>query len=79
MSDQDLPEARDGGGREVKPYQERVIKEKSELDDKLSRLRPFIGSPKFVELPDAEQQRLIKQAKLMELYSEVLAERIAAF
>lgn len=63
----------------MKPFQERVVEEKKELDDKLSRLRPFIEGATFKTLPDAEQDRLIRQRRLMEEYSDVLGERIAAF
>lgn len=60
--------------------QQRVVDEKTELDDKLSRLGPFVKeSVKFTELPLAEQDRMERQFHLMTEYSAVLAERIAAF
>ena len=44
------------------PYQERVVAEKAELDDKIGLLRAFIkGSAEFKELPRAEQLRLHRQ------------------
>ena len=62
------------------PYQERVVTEKAELDDKVGLLRAFIkGSAEFKELPRAEQLRLHRQDCIMGLYSEVLDERIDAF
>jgi hypothetical protein len=61
------------------PYQERVVKEKEELDDKLSRLRPFVKDNVFKTLPETEQERVIRQLGLMEAYSKVLGERIASF
>jgi hypothetical protein len=63
----------------MKPFQQRVVDEKAALDDKLSRLKPFIDSDTFESLPEAEQERLERQLELMEGYSEVLGERIAAF
>ena len=63
----------------MEAYQERVVTEKTELDDKLSRLRPVVVSDKFKSLPPAEQERMERQLGLMEKYSEVLGERIAAF
>lgn len=65
----------------MKPHQERVVIEKSELDEKLAKLRAFIAlknSP-FSDVPLAEMERLIRQCRIMEEYSKVLAERIEAF
>lgn len=62
------------------PYQERVIGEKKQLDDKLFRLGQFIlDSGCYNLLPIEEVQRLNRQMKAMEDYSDVLGERIAAF
>ena len=62
------------------PYQERVIEEKRQLDDKLFRLGQFIlDSGAYNSLPIEEVQRLNRQMKSMEDYSDVLGERIAAF
>ena len=63
----------------MEEYQERVIEEKKALDDNLSRLIPFIGSDLFTTLVAAEQKRLRRQEMLMELLSDVLAERIEEF
>lgn len=64
---------------ELKPHQERVVQEKAELDDKLAKLDSFGRTPVFASLPAAEQGRLNRQYSLMEQYSAVLGERIAAF
>lgn len=63
----------------MEPFQERVVTEKAELDDKLSRLKPFVTGEKFKSLPNAEQERMIRQLHLMEEYSQVLGQRIEAF
>ena len=61
-------------------YQERVIEEKADLDARRGRLLQFISSsPQFRCLGIVEQQRLIRQNKIMILYSDVLGERIEAF
>lgn len=60
-------------------HQNRVIDEKLELDGKLSRLKGFILSDVFSNLPDDEKSRLIRQAAIMGKYSDVLGERIVAF
>ena len=64
----------------MEPYQQRVVREKEELDAKIENLVAFIASDRFFDtVTDEEQKRLRRQEVLMELYSEVLAERIAAF
>lgn len=63
----------------MQPFQQRVVDEKTELDAKLDKLRPFLTSEMFKGLPFDEQRRMLKQSVLMEYYSEVLGERIAAF
>ena len=63
----------------MQPFQQRVVDEKKELDDKLSKLIPFLISETFKAVPPAEQARLIKQSDIMKEYSEVLGERIAEF
>jgi len=67
----------------MQPHQQRVVDEKSELDTKLEKLKAFIGnlnpSAIFEGLPPVERGRLIRQASIMEEYSDVLRERIVNF
>ena len=63
----------------MQPHQERVVMEKKELDDKLSKLRMFFTSSVFGTIDSDEQNRLRRQENAMHDYSEVLGERIAAF
>ncbi len=63
----------------MQPYQERVITEKQELDDKLTKLEAFLQSKIFPTLSPDEQGRLEDQATIMKQYSEILGKRIAAF
>ena len=63
----------------MSPFQERVVTEKTELDDKLTRLRPFLQGDVFRGLPADEQDRLTRQERVMTEYSGILADRIAAF
>ena len=60
-------------------YQERVVREKEELDERIRKLVVFLGTKMFFDLPVDEQKRLRRQELIMELYSDVLADRIAAF
>ena len=63
------------------PHQQRVVQEKEELDEKLSKLSAFIDSPNFTITVKDENEiaRLVCQEEIMKDYSEILAERIAAF
>ena len=63
----------------LQPHQDRVVAEKADLDDKLGKLLAFFQAPTFGTLSEAEQSRLRNQARFMDGYSAVLAERIAAF
>jgi hypothetical protein len=61
------------------PYQQRVIDEKRELDDKREKLNTFFVSSHFRNLDQAEKDRLRMQHQVMGLYSQILQLRIAAF
>lgn len=61
------------------PHQQRVIGEKVELDDKLTKLTAFLETDRFKGLDKAEQDRMHTQGNAMARYSMVLGERIAAF
>lgn len=63
----------------MKPYQERVVVEKVELDEKRQALRVFIGGEVWRGLSEMEQSRLNRQLEAMTLYSNILNERIKAF
>lgn len=59
-------------------FLDRLYIERTELHDKLAKLRSFIESPKFLETVTDEYQRrlLSKQEGIMQDYLDVLDERI---
>jgi hypothetical protein len=61
------------------PFQQRVVDEKRDLDEKFKKLMVFLRGPMFANVDPAEQERLTRQSKLMDEYSGVLAERISEF
>jgi hypothetical protein len=61
------------------PYQQRVVDERHELDEKRRKLAAFVETPTFHALPADEQTRMLLQAHFMELYSWTLGERIQHF
>ena len=63
----------------MEDYQQRVIEEHKQLDDKLVKLGIFISREAFKVLPEEERDRMLRQQRYMKRYSEVLAERIAEF
>jgi hypothetical protein len=63
----------------MQPHQQRVLDEKSELDEKRTKLTAFIGGDIYRKLDPVEQSRLNRQLEAMTLYSNILGERIAAF
>ncbi|HIC7209393.1 crAss001_48 related protein [Burkholderia stabilis] len=65
--------------KELAPHQQRVVDEKTELDERREKLGQFKHTPVFERLPWQEQERLNTQAHIMTMYSAVLGERIAAF
>ena len=67
----------------MQEFQQRVVDEKTELDDKIAKLGSFIdgagNTSVFGELPEDEQERMVRQRSCMQEYSGILGERIAAF
>lgn len=62
------------------PYQQRVIDEKAEIDQRATALSTFIGeNPIFETVAPDEQERMREQCELMWSLSEVLGKRISAF
>jgi len=64
----------------MEPFQQKIVREKIDLDDKIKNLTAFIdGDSSFKTLSDAEQGRLRVQALIMMSYSAILLNRIKAF
>ena len=63
----------------MQDFQQRVIDEHAELNDRLNKLINFFGTETFAGLPVAEKRRLDQQVMAMEMYERVLSSRILAF
>ena len=63
----------------MQPHQQRVVTEKDELAEKLTKLNAFIGGEIYNGLPEDERTRLARQATAMKDYLDILNERIQAF
>lgn len=65
---------------ELKPHQQRVVAEKSELDERIGKLDAFVLSDEFADLVGFDEMcRMINQLHVMKQLSAILGERIAAF
>jgi hypothetical protein len=60
-------------------YQERLLEEKAQLDERLAKLVNFIGSATFQKLPSNYCDLLQDQQIAMEEYARILAARIDLF
>ena len=63
----------------MEDYQERVVEEKSKLDERIVNLVGFIHSDRFYAVDQEERKRLRSQMYLMVDYSRILHERIDYF
>lgn len=63
----------------MEAYQQRVVDEKEELDEKLAKLRVFFNSVLFETLSGEERELLVEQEKVMTEYSEILRKRLDLF
>lgn len=65
---------------ELQPYQQRVVEEKTRLDERLLKLRAFLNDESTRDsVGEAEWDRLTEQEYHMQGYSDALAERVRAF
>ena len=60
----------------METFVERMITEKDELQDKVTKLENFVNGEKFKELKGLEQVYLKEQLKFMRGYLSVLRQRI---
>lgn len=61
------------------PFQQRVVDEKVELADKVTKLDNFLITTLYNSLPQLEKVRLFKQLQVMKEYLTILDDRIANF
>lgn len=64
---------------DLQAYQQRVIAEKSALDDNIKKLGSFLNSPESNNAAAAERYWMVAQLKAMRRYSEALAKRIETY
>ena len=65
--------------KELAPHEQRVVDEKRQLDEKISKLADFFSGEIFLSLDHLNRQLLIAQHAMMESYSRILGLRIQLF
>lgn len=63
----------------MEPHQHRVVNEREDLVDKVTKLRAFLGTDRYNGLDSDERGRLDRQLGAMTIYLDILDERITAF
>jgi hypothetical protein len=61
------------------PHQQRVVDERSELIDKITKLHAFFKTSTFEDLEQEDQNLLNEQSQIMMNYADVLFQRINRF
>ena len=64
---------------ELQGWQERLIEERNEIDQRGEKLFQFIESERFTKLPHFDQIALCMQLAHMQGYMEIVTRRIDAF
>lgn len=63
----------------MEAYQQRVVDEKAELDEKREKLRDFLYTDNFAAMKDGDRGLLQAQYIIMGNYSGILQSRIEGF
>ena len=58
-------------------FKVRLVNEQFDLQEKISKLKPFIESENFNKIDDSHQKLLMGQLDAMERYNNILVERLS--
>lgn len=61
----------------MEDYQERIVVEKKELDEKINKLSNFLSGNIFINLALDKKNLLTHQWEIMQVYSTILGLRLA--
>lgn len=67
------------GMARLKDWQERLVEEKAQADEKVKRLDAFVRGPKFDGIHVEDRALLREQLAVMTRYAEILQERVSRF
>ena len=63
----------------LEPYQQRLLGERAQLHDRLSKLTDAMKKPTYLLIPHLDQELLLSQSRAMAQYLAKLDKRIALF
>ena len=58
-------------------FKVRLVNEQFDLQEKISKLKPFIESENFNKIDDSQQKLLRDQLDAMERYNSIIVERLS--
>ena len=58
-------------------FKVRLVNEQFDLQEKISKLKPFIESENFKNVDDSQQKLLKEQVEVMDRYNNILVERLS--
>ena len=58
-------------------FKVRLVNEQFDLQEKISKLKPFIESENFNKVDDSQQKLLRDQLDVMERYNSIIVERLS--
>ena len=61
----------------MEAFKVRLVNEQFDLQEKISKLKPFIESENFKNVDDSQQKLLKEQVEVMDRYNNVLVERLS--
>ena len=61
----------------MEAFKVRLVNEQFDLQEKISKLKPFIESENFKNVDDSQQKLLKEQVEVMDRYNSVLVERLS--
>lgn len=61
---------------DTQSFTDRLKEERDELDERRKKLFEFLGSPKFIGLPEEQQELMRLQTTVMEMYLRILERRL---
>jgi hypothetical protein len=65
--------------KNLQPHEQRVVDERNELIEKITKLHAFFKTEIFNNLPEKDQNLLEEQVQIMMNYSDILLKRINRF
>ena len=60
----------------MEAFKVRLVNEQFDLQEKISKLKPFIESENFKNVDDSQQKLLKEQVEVMDRYNNILVERL---